>query len=104
MHQRLTFQYRLNVSRNILRQVLKILDPEGVNARSTQRLQRRAYTAKSPNYLWHMDGYDELKPFGFCIHGAIDGYSRRVLWLEVASTNNDPFIVHSSGSKIFTTC
>ena len=39
-----------------------------------------------------MGGYDKLEPFGFCIHGAIDEYSRRrVLWLEVASTNNEPF-------------
>ena len=91
MHQGLTVQHSLNVSRNVTRQVLKILDTEGVNARSKHRLQRRVYTAKGPNYLWLMDGYDKLKPFGFCIHGAIDGYSRRVLWLEVAS-------------KIFNTC
>ena len=52
-------------------------------------------TAKSPNYLWHMDGYDKLKPLGFCINGAMDSYSRRVLWLEVASTNNDPEIIGS---------
>ena len=25
------------------------------------------------NQAWHMDGYDKLKPFGFPIHGAIDG-------------------------------
>jgi len=30
-----------------------------------------------------------LKPFGFCIHGAIDGFSRRILWLGVGPTNND---------------
>jgi hypothetical protein len=34
-----------------------------------------------------------LKPFGFCVHGGIDGFSRRILWLEVASTNNDPYVV-----------
>lgn len=26
-----------------------------------------------PNFLWHIDGYDELKPYGFAIHGCIDG-------------------------------
>ena len=83
------------MTRNTVRQVLKILDPEGVNARSRHRMRRRLYTAKGPNYLWHIDGYDKLKPFGFCIHGAIDGYSRRVLWLEVANTNNDPEIIGS---------
>ena len=95
MHQRLTLQRGLNVTRNVVRQVLKVLDPEGVDARSRHRLRRRMYTAKGPNYLWHVDGYDKLKPFGFCIHGAIDGYSRRILWLEVGSSNNDPEIIGS---------
>ncbi|XP_046842108.1 uncharacterized protein LOC124436205 [Xenia sp. Carnegie-2017] len=35
-------------------------------------------------------GYDKLKPYGFPIHGAIDGYSRRIIWLEVVKSNNDP--------------
>lgn len=37
-------------------------------------------------------GYDKLKPYGFPIHGAIDGYSRKILWLEVARSNNKPEI------------
>lgn len=45
-----------------------------------------------PNFIWHIDGYDKLKPYGFCIHGAIDGYSRRILWLEVGPSNNDPMV------------
>ena len=40
-----------------------------------------------------MDGYDKLKPFGFCVHGAIDGCSIRILWLEVGTTNNDPTVI-----------
>ena len=35
-------------------------------------------------------GYDKLKPFGFPVHAAIDGYRRRVLWLEVVRSNNSP--------------
>ena len=23
--------------------------------------------------MWHLDGYDKLKPYGFAIHGCIDG-------------------------------
>ena len=42
---------------------------------------------------WHVDGYEKLKPVGLCIHGAIDRYSRRIIWLEVGSSNNDPMIV-----------
>ena len=93
MHQRLATDHQLIVNRNVVSQVLKILDPEGVQARSGHRLRRRNYSTKGPNYLWHIDGYDKLKPFGFCVHGAIDDYSRKILWLEVSSSNNDPGII-----------
>ena len=93
MHQRLTTDHHLIVTRNVVCQVLQILDPEGVQARSGHRLRRRNYSTKGPNYLWHIDGYDKLKPFGFCVHGAIDGYSKKILWLEVSSSNNDPGII-----------
>lgn len=45
-------------------------------------------------YIFHyhtlLTGYDKLKPYGFPIHGAIDGYSRKILWLEVSKSNNNP--------------
>ncbi|CAM4619244.1 unnamed protein product [Leuciscus chuanchicus] len=46
-----------------------------------------------PNQVWHVDGYDKLKPFGIAISGCIDGYSRRVMWLSSGSTNNDPAVI-----------
>lgn len=33
-----------------------------------------------------------MKPYGFPIHGCICGYSRRIIWLEVAKSNNNPKI------------
>ncbi|XP_078360565.1 uncharacterized protein LOC144644881 [Oculina patagonica] len=93
MHKRLRVDYGLVVSREAVRHALKLLDPDGVERRSQHKLKRRAYSAKGPNFIWHLDGYDKLKPFGLCIHGAIDGYSRRILWLEVAQSNNNPRIV-----------
>ena len=33
------------------------------------------------------------KPFGFAIHGAIDVFSRRTLWIEVCPSNNNPRII-----------
>ena len=92
MHQLL----RMNgctVDRETIRHSLKFLDPEGVNLRKSHRLLHRVYLSHGPNYLWHIDGYDKLKPFGFALHAAIDGYSRKILWLRVASTNNDPAVV-----------
>lgn len=52
---------------------MKIMDPEGVELRSRHRLQRRVYVSQGPNFVIHIDGYDKLKPYGFPIHGAIDG-------------------------------
>lgn len=39
-----------------------------------------------------VDGYDKLKPSVFPIHGAVDGYSRIVMWLKVDRTSDDPEI------------
>ena len=40
-------------------------------------------------------GYDKLKPFGFPIHAAVDGYSRKVLWVETERSNNLPEVTAS---------
>ncbi len=51
------------------------------------------YAGNGPNSIWHIDGHDKLKPYGFSIHGRIDGYSRRLIWLEVRPANNNPEVV-----------
>ena len=74
--------------------MLKDIDPEGVNRRRRRRLHRRKYISQGPNYVWHIDGHDKLKPFGFSIHGCLmDGFSRKLLWLEVGPTNKMPEVV-----------
>lgn len=90
---RLRSTYNLAVKRNSVLKILRIVDPEGVKTRAIHRLRRRKYSVPGPNFLWHVDGYDKLKPFGFAIHGCIDGLSRKIIWLEVATSNNDPKIV-----------
>ena len=56
----------ISVSRDRIMEQLRDLDPEGVNSRKKKRLRRRAYYTKGPNYIWHIDVHDKLKPFG-CI-------------------------------------
>ena len=94
MHQKLR-RKGVNIDRETVRLSIKVLDPEGVAERTNKRFKRRKYINKGPNSVWHLDGYDKLKPFGLAIHGAIDGYSRKILWLEIAETNNDPKVVAS---------
>ncbi|XP_073238058.1 uncharacterized protein [Porites lutea] len=93
MYQRLRNDHHLVVDRETVRLALKVMDPDGVAERKKHRLKRRKYFSPGPNFLWHIDGYDKLKAYGFAIHGCIDGYSRRIKWLEVRSTNNDAAVI-----------
>ncbi|CAC5396541.1 unnamed protein product [Mytilus coruscus] len=79
----------VRVTQETVRIVMAALDPEGVNVRSRNRLRRRHYSSGGPYFTIHIDGYDKLKPFGIAIHGAIDGFSRKVLWLKAGYTNNN---------------
>ena len=79
--------------REDVRKLMQQLDPEGVELRRRRMLHRRKYHAAGPNYVWHIDGHDKLKPFGFNIHGCIDGFSRRLIWLEVSTTNKLPEVI-----------
>ena len=94
MHQKLRADSFV-VDRETVRILLKILDADGVELRSSHHLARRTYVSVGPNYLWHIDGYDKIKAYGFAIHGATDGFSRNVLWLRVASSNNNPQVIAS---------
>ncbi|KAK5648007.1 hypothetical protein RI129_002899 [Pyrocoelia pectoralis] len=86
-------QHGFVVTQDIVRELLNILDPDGVALRKRKRLRRRRYHTKGPNALWHMDSYDKLKPFGICINGCIDGYSRHIVWLRAASTSSKPEVI-----------
>ena len=81
------------VPRNVVAEILREVDPEGSAEIRAKRLQRRRYVNPGPNFAWHADGYDKLKPYGFPVHGCIDGFSRRLIWLKVSRTNNDPAVV-----------
>ena len=78
--------------REDVRKVMRQLDPEGVELRR-RRLRRRKYISPGPNHSWHIDGYDKLISFGFSIHGCIDGFSRKLIWLKVGPSNTQPEII-----------
>ena len=86
MWQKVSRKYGLRVRRDTVYKILKLADPEGV----ANRKSRREYLSPGPNFLWHLDGYDKLKTFGFLIHGCVDGFSRFIVWLRVANPNKNP--------------
>ena len=51
------------------------------------------YVSQGPNFVWHIDCYDKLKPFDFPIHGAIDSFNRKIFWLNICPSNNDPYFI-----------
>ena len=89
----------LQVPRVIVQDLLKEMDPDGTDLRRKHCLKRRMYHNPGLNYAWHIDGYDKLKQWGFPIHGAIDGFSRKILWLEVTRSNNSPNKIASYYAK-----
>ncbi|CAC5403727.1 unnamed protein product [Mytilus coruscus] len=72
---------------------IQIINPEGVEMRRKGRLHRREYCSKRPNFIWHLDSYDKLKPFGICINWCIDGFYRLIIWLEAGQTSSDPRVI-----------
>ena len=89
----ITSKYNLNISKEKVRQALLTVDPDGVEARRNKTIKRRIYEAAGPMDVMHIDGNDKLKRFGFSVHGAIDGFSRKLLWLVVSTTNKDPIVI-----------
>ena len=78
MHQR-CIQGGLRVTKKTVATIIKELDPEWIELRRRKHLRRRLYFARGPKWVWHIDGYNKLKPYSFNIHGAIDGFSHRIL-------------------------
>ena len=92
MWNQLKCKYGIHVKRDLVSEILKEVDPDGSELRRARRLNRRRYISSGPNSCWHVDGYDKLKPYGLAIHGCVDGFSRRIMWLKVVRTNNNPIV------------
>ena len=65
------------------------VDPEGILLRKTQLniVNRRRYWVPGTLALWHLDGNHKLIRWRFVVHGCVDGYSRKIMFLQ-CSTNN----------------
>ena len=83
-------QFRYNIPREVIYELMRLLDPNGVQKRTRGRLVRRQYQNPDLKFVWDIDAYDKLKPYSIAISGCIDGYSRYVIWLEAVTMNSDP--------------
>ena len=66
---------KILVGKQDVRKTILELKAEVVQQRKRRKLVRR------------IDDHDKLKNFSFSVHERIDGFSRKLLWLEVTSSN-----------------
>ena len=78
----------IRVQRDRIRKSIARFDPVNSRIRWATVIARRSYRVAGPNSLWHIDGHHSLVTWEFVIHGAIDGFSRLVVFLK-CSTNNE---------------
>ena len=75
------------VTRSTVHDSLLRVSSELVEARQRCALNRRVYRVPAPNCLWHIDGLHCLIRWRVVIHGGIDGFSRRVVYLHTSDNN-----------------
>lgn len=80
MWKRLKKVHNLTVKRQTVMMLMRIIDLEGVEARSRYKLKRRIYNAPGKNFMWHAEYHDKLKKFGF-------------ICIDVSRTNNDRAVI-----------
>lgn len=93
MYDHIIETYKIWVKRDDVAEIMKELDPEGVERRKQHRLVRRKAYSLGPNDCWCYDGHDKLKKFGIAIHGAVDLFSKYIIWLECGVSNNKPEVI-----------
>ena len=79
-----------------VRSVLWRVDPQGILNRSIQQriIIRRVYSVPGPLALWHIDAHHKLIRWGFVVHGGIDGYSRKIVYLKCSTNNRATTVVN----------
>ena len=88
------------VQRQRIRDALRRIDPTGVKSRAKGVLHRRQYSVPAPNDLWHLDGYHKLIRWSLVIYGGIDGFSRVIMYLNVATNNRSDTVLSSFLSAV----
>jgi hypothetical protein len=82
------------VQRWKLRKAIHAIEPVATTLRWHPRVKRRPYSVPGPMSLWHLDGNHKIVRCRFIIYGAIDGYSRLVVYLKCSTDNKAKTVGH----------
>lgn len=79
----------LRVAEYDVRRAMRRVDPLGVLERTLglRIVQRRTYSVPGSLALWHIDGHHKLIRWNLVTHGAIDGFSRKLMYLRTSDNN-----------------
>ena len=83
------------VSKEDVRNAIKKINLEGADRQRRKVINRRVKNPLVQGKIYQLDGNDKLKRWGMCIHGCVNGFSRKILWLVASNTNNDPLVIRN---------
>jgi hypothetical protein len=68
--------------------MLHILNPQAIQRRAAcLQAQKGEYVVLGPDFVWSIDGHDQLADFGIQIYACIDAYSRYIIWIYIGISN-----------------
>jgi len=75
----------LDVRRDDVQDALQIIHQyQGRDRRLKMKpTHRRQAIFPGNNFVWSVDGHSKLQNWGIDIYGAIDAFSRRIIWINV---------------------
>lgn len=92
----------VKVPRQMLCESIYGVDHDNVVASRRSVVQHRVYSVPHPNYIWLIDSHHKLIRWRSVIHGAVDGFSRTIDYLQCADNNHAPTVLdyfHESVSR-----
>lgn len=72
------------IARDRLFQAYRTINFEAVERRKRDLQRHRGeYIVPGPNFVWSIDGYCKLRPYGIEIYACLDAYSRYIVWIYI---------------------
>ena len=77
----------LRIQRQRIRESLMRVDPDNRILHWGAIISRRVYYVPWTNSIWYLDGHHSLICWRMVVHGCIDGFSRKIMFLKCNSNN-----------------
>lgn len=100
LHQKIRQVHNMNVPRDLVYDIMSDVDPDGLRERALGNKKRKKghFTTRGVNWVYSLDGHDKLMGFAkntfpLAVYGCADTASRKILWIKVWMSNNNPDLI-----------